>query len=207
MLLVGQKFGRWVVQEAAPTQGHGRRWVCRCECGRVNTVRQIDLQRGMSRSCGCLRDEKSAQRARHGMSTSPEYYVWNAARERCFNLNDKRFPLYGGRGITMCAEWRADFAAFIRDMGPRPSPKHTIDRIDNDGHYEPGNCRWVLNAVQQRNRRDLRWVTFRGETRILSDWAAHLGVPKWILFGRVRLGWTVERMLTEPVTQREKQIC
>lgn len=141
--------------------------------------------------------------SKHGMTGTPEFNTWSHVIARCTNPRSKDFPRWGGRGITVCDEWRSSFLNFYRDMGPRPSPSHSIDRIDNDGAYEPGNCRWATQAEQQRNRRNNRWYTHEGETLTLAGWSERLGIPYFTLRTRLdQLGWTVDRALSTPVRRR-----
>jgi hypothetical protein len=166
MPLDHQRFGRLLVLERAPAVPgtHDTRWVCRCDCGASVIAYGGNLRRGRSRSCGCLRAEVSRtketthgaarHRARgHRVPETPEYRAWCHAKARCFNPNTDHFEHYGGRGITMCSLWVHDFAAFLRHIGPRP-PGTSLDRIDPDGHYEPGNVRWATRQQQRSNRRD-----------------------------------------------------
>ena len=137
---------------------NGKRFYeCECSCGNIRAFRIDHLRSGASQSCGCLQKEiVSAANSTHGMSGSPEFYVWSTMIQRCTNTNHHKFPNYGGRGISICAAWLADFNSFYADMGPRPSSKHSIDRINNDGNYEPSNCRWATASQQVSNRRPLR---------------------------------------------------
>lgn len=126
----------------------------------------------------------------------PEYEAWRSIRGRCLNPNDQAYPSYGGRGITICDDWRDSFPAFLRDVGPRPSAEHSIDRIDNNQGYEPGNVRWSTRTEQGRNKRNNHLLTLNGETRCVSEWAEVIGIQATTLFRRIRKGWTVERALT-----------
>lgn len=137
-------------------------------------------------------------------SKTREYYVWKAARSRCYNPRNKGFDHYGGRGITMCDEWRDDVQAFLRDMGPRPSPKHSIERIDNDGPYSPDNCRWGTRVEQASNTTRNNQVTLNGETHTLTEWARRFGVKLSTIYARLDRGWTMQRAITTPSATKER---
>lgn len=151
----GNRYGRLTVL-ALELDGRGsageRLWRCHCDCGNECVVGGGKLHSGNTKSCGCLHADVMTANASHGMSSSSECKSWTAAKDRCFNSKNKRFRDYGGRGITMAPEWRDDFAAFFACVGPRPTGR-SLDRIDNDGNYEPGNVRWATRSQQQMNRR------------------------------------------------------
>jgi len=150
-------------------------------------------------------DVVGARYRTHGMTGSGEYNIWAHIVSRCENVNNHAYADYGGRGIRVCARWRCSFENFLADMGPRPSATHSIDRIDNDGHYEPGNCRWATALVQARNSRRNIFLTHNGVTRCVSEWAGVVGIGRRTLEERVRRGWSVQRVLEEPV-QYQKQV-
>lgn len=158
--LVGQKFGRLLVLELIPerTASNKIQWGCLCDCGTKRAVVGADLTSGTSKSCGCLQREiAGTTNLKHGKGNTrgevdPLYRTWLAMRNRCQNPRSQDWPLYGGRGISVCDRWD-DFALFAADMGPKPTPKHSIDRINSNGNYEPANCRWATVAEQHANRR------------------------------------------------------
>ena len=153
--LTGRRFGRLLVSE----RGDGlsteeARWRCRCDCGRITEVRSSTLRHGTTRSCGCLARELARARAVvHGASTTPEYEAWHSMKQRCTNPNHAAWANYGGRGIRVCDEWLDSFEAFLVHVGPKPHPRLTFDRINNDGNYEPGNVRWATWSQQNSNQR------------------------------------------------------
>lgn len=153
----GDSFNRWTVVREVESAGQSR-YLCICTCGTERVLRSQDLRTGHSKSCGCWRVEQSAQLNRkHGMASHqkgrpPEYAIWSMMRQRCNNPNNKDFPNYGGRGIKVCQRWDS-FANFIADVGSRPPGNMTIERVDNEGDYEPSNCIWLPKSQQSRNRR------------------------------------------------------
>ena len=158
--LTGKSFGRLLVMEHAGSNLRGQsRWLCQCVCGTQKVIASTDLKRGNARSCGCLRREMSRKRRmKHGCasgSKTADYHSWLAMLKRCTNPNEPAFPDYGGRGIMVCDRWRNSFESFLADMGPRPRGL-TLERVDNDGNYEPGNCVWGTRKQQSRNRRSTK---------------------------------------------------
>jgi hypothetical protein len=143
----------------------------------------------------------------HGFTSGgivqPQYAAWTNMRQRCHNPNHPRFPDYGGRGITVSEDWRRSFPKFHDEMGPRPSPQHTLDRIDNDGPYASGNCRWADTATQRRNSRSAHTATISGITSCVADLASRFGMPRHTVYSRLRRGWSLADALTRPI-QRKK---
>lgn len=150
----GDTFGRLLVESIYcarwPSGGSYRRAVCKCTCGTITDVTSATLRQGTTKSCGCL---QVAMHTSHGMSRTTEYRTWDSMRQRCNNPNFYQYRHYGGRGIEVCHEWQDSFETFYRDMGPKPGASHSIDRINVNGNYEPGNCRWATKKEQSLNRR------------------------------------------------------
>jgi hypothetical protein len=203
--LIGQVFGRLTVVSRETRRMSGRNrtyWFCRCSCGNEVSVVSDSLIQERTQSCGCLLRESSTERhISHGLSHTAEFSVWCAMRKRCGNPKDIGFHNYGGRGIRVCDRWlgKDGFTNFLTDVGRRPSPKHTLDRIDNDGDYCPTNCVWATRAEQLRHNRRNNVITFNGKTMILQDWVNEIGISRSVLDTRLRRGWTVERAFTTPV--------
>lgn len=186
--VIGDRFGRLEVLEPRGMD-HARKfmWLVRCECGTEKVVRDNGLRTGNSKSCGCLnREETAARNTKYGLGTTPESQVWRDMRKRCLNPRDPNYPNYGGRGIKIAPEWEDDFLKFLGDVGYRPDPKETLDRIDNSKGYEPGNVRWVSMKVQQRNKRNSLWVTIGDETKTAAEWSEVYGLDKSTMLSRMR---------------------
>lgn len=195
MDLAGLTFNRLTVIQRAPKGRKG--WLCRCVCGTEKIVVGRHLQTGSTKSCGCWATERMAQRnTTHGLTDTPEWRIWHGIKTRCFNAADHNFPNYGGRGITMCEEWRRFLDRFLADMGQRPSAQHSIDRIDTNGPYAPGNCRWATTSEQQNNRRSNIRVTVDGQSFTLAQAARHHGISPQALHYRLKQGWSLLKALT-----------
>ncbi len=199
----GTRFGRLVVASYCQPQPDPKhpKYLCVCDCGTEKAFNGGNLERGASASCGCLRIEQlRARSTTHGMSYTPEFRIWCDLRERCSNPSRDDFERYGARGITVCARWLESFENFFADMGHRPSAKHSIDRIDTNGNYEPDNCRWATATIQRENQRRTKLFTFNGHTGTLKDLARRAGISYTAVHQRVNtLKWTVEKALTTPL--------
>ena len=133
----------------------------------------------------------------HGMTHTAEHNAWGNAKGRCYNPRNKRYQHYGSRGITVCERWLNSFENFFSDMGPRP-PGYSLERIDNNGHYCPENCKWILRSDQGKNKRCIRLLTYQGKTQSMADWARELELTILLIWRRLNRGWSVEDALTKP---------
>ena len=203
--LSGDKYGKLTVVSAAGSRGGHMYWNCRCDCGKEKVVRGSHLRSGNVKSCGCLPTHKT-----HGKKGSRLYGVWNNMILRCHNPNNPEYPRYGERGVTVCDEWRRDFMAFYTwaiDAGydeSAPRGRYTIERKDNNGPYSPENC--TLSTVQEQanNTRRNRFITYKGETKTVTQWARHLGINQTTLSRRILSGWSVEKAFTKEVKNNVK---
>lgn len=202
--LTGMRFGYLTVLSRAQNSPTGEAmWNCKCDCGSIVTVGGYSLRNGNTKSCGCLQKEIIVSRNKtHGKSNSRLYRTYMHMKERCFSKSDKRYKEYGGRGITICDEWsgKSGFENFYKwSMENGYADNLTIDRIDVNGNYEPSNCRWTNMRVQQNNRRNNHTLEYNGETKTLSQWSEITGIKSITILNRLRLGWSVEKALSEPV--------
>lgn len=203
--LTGMRFGRLTVIAFSHRGERGKAWWrCRCDCGTERVISRMNLTRRLNptQSCGCYRaDHVRAAVWQHGGYRAPEYLNWRSMLKRCERVKNHNYKDYGGRGIRVCERWH-DFNNFLADMGPRPSPRHTIDRIDRDGHYERGNCRWATPTTQARNRKSSLRLTYNGSTKLLREWADELHLHYHTVRNRLYRGWSPDRILTTPTPHK-----
>lgn len=177
----------------------------RCVCGNEKSVSVKGLTRGDTRSCGCLHIEGLQNRKKHGRTKTREYRIWTLIKNRCFNRNCKDYEFYGGKGIKMDETWERSFEDFLIDMGEAPSKDHSIDRIRNEGDYEPLNCRWATSLVQQNNKSNNIQLTVDGITLPLGIWAATSGIKRTTIWSRIRYyGWSPKDAVTIPASYSNK---
>lgn len=202
---LGKRFARLVAIKHV-TGSNPKRYIYQCDCGNQKEAYAGNVRSGNVRSCGCLRSElTSARETTHGHSrnytSSPEFRCWMSMRTRCSNQKLRCYPRYGGRGIRVCDRWQ-EFENFLADMGPRPSPAHSIEREDSNGNYEPGNCRWATPKEQAANRCDTVRIEHNGRTMILADWARETGVDQAVIRRRMKRGATFEQAISVPKGKR-----
>lgn len=180
-------------------------WVCECDCAdktRV-VVKAADLSGNHRKSCGCMKGK--GYNTRHNMSKTRIYNIYHKMISRCHNPNEKEYKNYGARGITVCEQWRNDFNSFVEwSMDNGYKSDLSIDRVDNEKGYSPDNCRWATFKQQENNRRNNHFLTFRNERHTLSEWGDITGIGQDNIYARLKLGWSVERTLTEKVKRRKE---
>jgi len=198
--MAGQKFGRLLVLSRAASDPKGNaRWLCSCDCGNSKSVLGQSLRIGVTVSCGCYHSEAVSKRARtHGSSATRGYGAWSGMIQRCTNPNSKKWHRYGGRGIEVCAQWRT-YEGFHADMGDRPDWA-SIDRINNDGNYEPSNCRWATAREQQNNMSTNHHISVCGDVMTIAEAGRRFGVKTETIRGRIRSGWAEDRAAQQPTT-------
>lgn len=197
--LTGKKFNHLTVVEYIGQRKGRTMWRCQCDCGNEIEVDSSSLKSGNTTACGCRQSEGWYNSLTHGKSKTRIYKTWQGMKSRCYNPNAKYYENYGGRGITICKEWLDDFMNFYNwaiTNGYRDDL--TIDRIDNDGNYEPSNCRWVTRTVQMNNMRKNRIIEFNGERKSVSDFARQYGFAPELIHERLNRGWSVDDALTIP---------
>lgn len=193
-----KRFGRLFVIDKASGRGE---WFCRCDCGKTGVFASSNMRNGSTKSCGCLGAERRLKAiTKHGLTGSLEYKSWSGMKKRCLQKSSKAYRYYGGRGITICKRWRNSLLNFVADMGPRPSPAHSLDRVDNSKGYAPGNCRWATFLDQARNKRTSRRFTYMDQTLSLPQWAKEFNLPmKTVYYNRANNGWPIGRIFKTPI--------
>lgn len=204
--ITGESFGRWTIIEYAGRGKHGEvEYKCRCTCGTEKVLRRSSLTSGNSRSCGCLaREATKARETTHGASDTRLYRIWAGIIQRCCNSRSRyEWEKYGGRGVTMCEEWRnsfEEFAAWALLNGY--SDTLTIDRVDVNGDYSQQNCRWSTVYEQSNNKRTSKYITYNGEVGTVREFADRCGLAYSCLYARLKAGWSVEDALLTPSKRR-----
>lgn len=193
--MIGKKFGRLTILEECEERDkyHYKVYKCKCDCGNIIYVNSNKLKSGNTKSCGCLKIEKLTK---HEKCNTRLYSIYYNIKSRCYNEHYRDYKDYGGRGITVCDEWKHDFKNFYNwamDNGYKEGL--TIDRIDVNGNYTPDNCRWATLKQQGNNKRNTVYLTYEGKTRSLSEWADELGVKYSRLYTRYRRKWTTKEIL------------
>jgi hypothetical protein len=201
--LTGKRFGRLVVIRRAENIKAGvPRWFCRCDCGQECKIAGEYLRKGDTKSCGCLSIEVNGARFRtHGKTETREHLIWRAMKTRCSNPRQPGWKRYGGRGIKVCDRWADSFELFLEDMGECPKG-YTIERINVDGNYEPSNCKWIQRSEQGKNTSRNRILTYKGESKILSEWVKELGVNRKFFDYRLSLGQSAEEVIEQAKLRR-----
>lgn len=215
--LTGKRFGLLTVIEKAesrstPSGSVFTYWKCVCDCGNISDVRAHHLKRGKIKSCGCgkTRTGTDNHNYKHGRTHERLYGIWNGMKARCYRKSNSRYKNYGARNIKVCDEWKNDYEAFREwayENGYDENAEYmqcTIDRIDVNGDYEPSNCRWVDVKVQTRNKTNNIYITYKGETKIIKDWARQLGTDSGVLKRRLQKGWTIEDTIETPIRRNAK---
>lgn len=204
--LTGQRFGRWTVLRYAGYHNGCAFWECRCECGTIRDVRAAELRYGRSKSCGCFKAEVAAKTTalrstKHGKYNTRMYRIWCGMKKRCSPSCSKHdIERYYGRGIRVCPEWEHDFEAFYKwALSHGYDDSLSIDRIDNDGNYEPSNCRWVTEEVQANNRSTSNFITYNGETLTEKQWAKKLNIS----YGTIRYNLSRGKTLEDIINKRD----
>lgn len=200
--LTGNQYGLLTVLGEGERGKYGQKqWRCKCICGNEINVQTSYLKSGHTQSCGCLLKKTITK---HGYTGTRVYSIWQNMKARCYQTSHKGYNLYGGRGITVCDEWKNDAKAFCDwAMNNGYSDELELDRIDNNGNYTPSNCRWVTHAENNRNKSTNHFITFKSETHTICEWEKITGIANQEIYRRLKLGWPIEKALTQPVMHRK----
>ena len=205
-LEIGTRFSRLIVLSESNIKQHGLiSYQCLCDCGNISVIAKKYLLSGNTRSCGCLRKEiETTVNIKHGLSYSRTYNIWKSIKHRCFNENCEFYRIYGARGITICDKWKDSFESFYADMGECP-PEFSIERINNDGNYEPSNCKWASAFEQSRNKSTNVYIEYNGERKIIADWSLSTGLGRDVITSRIKRNWTIEDALTIKAERKNRK--
>jgi hypothetical protein len=186
--LSGERFGRLLVLQRDGCNKHGQiKWWCECDCGTKKHVVGAQLRSGMTQSCGCIKREAIAKvNYKHGMKDTPIHRIWWSMMQRCHDKNSHAYARYGGRGINVCVKWQ-EFSAFYADMGNKPD-NMSLERIDNNGDYEPSNVKWATATEQANNRRSNKFIEFDNKRLTIAQWASFAGIKTSLLWARLKRG-------------------
>lgn len=198
--MIGRKIGRLTVLNRVENNKHGAKmFYCLCDCGNNSIANSSALTSGGKKSCGCLRKEQARingkATAKHNKYGSKEYWSWCSIKKRCNNQSSPSYYRYGGRGISICNEWNDSFISFYEHVGDAPHKSSSIDRIDNDGNYEPGNVRWTTAKVQANNRSSNRHIVYEDKKHTITEWSDITGISKSTIFNRLNRGWSADQTL------------
>lgn len=209
--LTGKRFGRLLVLGHAGVVPSGSKmfhaWSCKCDCGKETIALGNPLKRNETTSCGCLWKEVvqgNSFATGHGGSRTRLYRIWRCMKNRCMDSKNKNYSLYGGRGISVCERWM-NFACFREDMGEPTTESHSIDRINGNGNYEPGNCRWATPKMQGQNKKGTIWITIKGKTKCLTEWCQHFGIARGTIHSRHSNGEVWGEAIFRPIDKRKSR--
>lgn len=196
-----KRYGKLVVLERAENRGKHTMWKCKCDCGNYTITGSNELTTGITKSCGCLKFER--RNSTHNLSKTRLYRIWSKMKDRCLRENNPAYKWYGGRGIEVCDEWLNDFVNFYNwSIKNGYVDGLSIDRIDVNGNYEPSNCKWIPLKEQALNTRTTKFLTYKGETKTVSEWCEITGLKRTTLLNRIRIGYSPEECFEVPLCSR-----
>lgn len=208
--ITGKRFGRLIVLERLDKPSYkGASWLCKCDCGNSIIASSQSIRIGHTKSCGCYNKEIRKQicierNTTHNKSKTKVFHTWTNIRQRCNNPNISAYHKYGAKGIKVCERWNS-FENFFADMGNPPTNKHTIERIDSRGHYEPSNCKWATMEEQQNNRTNNRLIEYNKQKMTLQKWSKLMGIDRKTISRRIDNGWPIEKALfIKPIIGRNQ---
>ena len=202
--MTGYKFNGCEVLYRVENKNGVAHWKCKCRCGKLFVSAGSSIRKGKTNSCGCYQRERvSNSRKTHGESKSRLYGIWEGMKHRCNNPSNSRYSRYGGRGIKITSEWDSSFESFAKwSYANGYNDDLTIDRKDNNGNYEPSNCRWVNYKTQSRNRNYNKLLKFQGKELCVTEWSDLTGITSGTIYSRLRRGWSIEKTLSTPVEHK-----